>query len=91
MIILNEKDDHYEIVDGRQQLTTDLLTFAPLYNSYKGQRREQSKVLSYIRRSTDELVIENESIGDHYLSISNEISLNIPETDDIHFQEYDFE
>ena len=88
LIILNEKENRYEIVDGQQRLTTALLTFVSLFNSYKGQPREQARVRAYIQR-TAELVIENESVG-KYLSIADEIKLDINEADDVYFQKNDF-
>ena len=89
LIILNEKDNRYEIVDGQQRLTTALLVFVSLYNSYKGQPREQARVLSFVKRDSG-IVIENESVGD-YLSISDEIKLDISEDNDVYFQKGDFE
>lgn len=89
LIILDEKENRYEIVDGQQRLTTAMLTLAALFNSYVGQPREQTRVLSYIKRG-NAIVIENESVG-NYLSISDEIKLDIDDTDDVYFQKGDFE
>ena len=47
MIILDEKEDCYEIADGQQRLTTILLSWISIYNHYYGAIKEQYVLKGY--------------------------------------------
>ena len=90
LIILDEKTDFYEIVDGQQRLTTCLLAFVSLYNSYLGKPREQARIKPYIFRENGNISIINKSI-DTYLKLEDDIKLTIEEKNDVYYQKEDFE
>ncbi|MBE5850736.1 MAG: DUF262 domain-containing protein [Lachnospiraceae bacterium] len=90
LIILDEKNDFYEIVDGQQRLTTCLLALVSLYNSFLGKPREQSRIKPYIFRENGNISIINKSI-DTYLKLEDAIKLAIEEKNDVYYQKEDFE
>ena len=90
LIILDEKNDHYEVVDGQQRLTTCLISLIALFNSYDGLRREQATVLPYILRG-EKLVIENNSVKNYFKKNEGLFSLSINDEDDVYYQKNDFE
>ncbi len=90
LIILDEKNDHYEVVDGQQRLTTCLISLIALFNSYDGLRREQATVLPYILRG-ERLVIENDSVKSYFEKYEGLFSLSIKDEDDVYYQKNDFE
>ena len=44
ILILDERDSYYEIVDGQQRITTCYLALMCLYNLYEGHLREQASI-----------------------------------------------
>ncbi len=90
LIILDEKSNHYEVVDGQQRLTTCLISLVALYNSYKGFRREQATVLPYILRG-EKLTIENDSVKSYFEQNEDTFCLSIRDEDDVYYQKHDFE
>ena len=90
-IILNAVDNHYELVDGQQRITTIVLILSVLFNINKHASKdvrteEQKKLVSFLFRDNSKFILENESIGD-YISLSEtEIALTIKKDDDIYFQ-----
>lgn len=90
LIILDERKDHYEVVDGQQRLTTCLISLIALFNSYNGLSREQETVLPYILRG-ERLVIENDSVKSYFKNNGGAFSLSIRDEDDVYYQKNDFE
>ena len=68
MIILDEKEECYEIADGQQRLTTMLLSLISIYNHYQGSRKEQSVLNNYIFDKEMNIRLQNDSVGS-YISI----------------------
>lgn len=85
-IILDEKENHYEIVDGQQRITTCLLAMVAMYNYYFEHPREQSNIASFIKPYDGNIILKNDSIG-AYLDIQNKrIELRILEENDVYQQ-----
>lgn len=90
IIILDEHDTYYEIVDGQQRITTCYLAMLCLYNHYKGHNREQSSIDALIRPYNSEFVLKNDSIG-NYISIGDSVmELSIDATNDVYYQKDSF-
>lgn len=88
-IILDQCEDHYEIVDGQQRITTLVLILSELYNHYCGHRREQENILNHLKPN-GELLLKNDSVKD-YLSFSDEsIEISITDENDVYNQKGDF-
>lgn len=62
-IILDEKENCYEIADGQQRLTTILLSWISIYNHYCGAVKEQSVLKGYIFDSKMDIRLQNDSVG----------------------------
>lgn len=93
MIILDEKEDCYEISDGQQRLTTIILSLLSLYNNYKGSLKEQSVIEKCIYDGDSHERILNESIG-HYISKDKDndcLKVVIDEEQDVYNQKKTFE
>lgn len=88
-IILDEKDNCYEIVDGQQRLTTCVLALLVLYNHYTGHPMEQGTI-ERLMCPYDEFVLKNDSIGDYVVKEEECYSLTITEDNDIYGQAADF-
>ena len=90
IIILDEHDSYYEIVDGQQRITTCYLALLCLYNRYKGHAREQASIDMLIRPFNNEFVLKNESIGS-YISIGESLmEISINDDEDVYYQKNDF-
>ena len=91
ILILDERDSYYEIVDGQQRITTCYLALMCLYNLYEGHLREQTSIDSLIRPFNNEFVLKNESVGD-FISItdSHKMRLSILPEADVYYQADDF-
>lgn len=70
MIILDEKEECYEIADEQQRLTTMLLSLISIYNHYQGSRKEQSVLNNYIFDKEMNIRLQNDSVGS-YISSDN--------------------
>lgn len=100
-IILNEFPNCYEIVDGQQRITTIFLILIALFNKNKLptssiRSEEQKQLYKFIKhkdaQQLEHLILKNESIGDEYLTISdNNIEINIIDDNDIYYQRKTFE
>ncbi len=92
MIILDEKDDCYEISDGQQRLTTILLSWMNIYNHYKGANREQSVLKSYIFNEDNTIRLKNDSVGNYISFVNNNLlALSIEVDKDVYHQHDAFE
>ncbi|MCL2249231.1 MAG: DUF262 domain-containing protein [Oscillospiraceae bacterium] len=90
IIILDEGDNAYEIVDGQQRITTCFLIFMAMHNLYSGHQREQQHILDLMQLNNT-FVLSNDSVGD-YMNIDNgQINLCITDSNDIYFQKAKFE
>ena len=95
-IILNEFPICYEIVDGQQRITTLFLILIALFNKNKIpnssiRSEEQKQLYKFIKhkdaQQQEHLILRNESIGDEYLTISdNNIEINIIDNNNIYYQ-----
>ena len=85
IIILDQKEDSYEIVDGQQRLTTCFLLLAALYNYYENQELEQNAIEGLIA-SSSELVLQNKSVGEYLKKKDSKYELNFNPEEDIFFQ-----
>lgn len=68
IVILDESNDHYDIIDGQQRITTCYLTLLCLYNLYEGSQHEQDSIRGLL------LGEDNKCIQNCLLSISSCIS-----------------
>lgn len=85
-IILDEKENHYEIVDGQQRITTCLLAMVAMYNYYFEHPREQSNIASFIQPYDGNVILKNDSIGAYLDSQNEKIELRILEENDVYQQ-----
>ena len=74
LIILDEKNKYYEIVDGQQRLTTCLISLIALYNSYAGSSMEQELILPYIMFD-GKLTVENDSVSEYFKKVGDVFQL----------------
>lgn len=90
LIILDEKNKYYEIVDGQQRLTTCLISLIALYNSYAGYSMEQELILPYIMFD-GKLTVENDSVSEYFKKVGDVFQLSIQDEDDVYYQKNDFD
>ena len=88
-IILDEKDENHEIVDGQQRITTCFLILMCLYNYYYNSPLEQSVIFDLMQLN-GEFVLHNDTIGDFIKYQDSKMSLNILPNKDIYSQSEDF-
>lgn len=88
-IILDEKEENYEIVDGQQRITTCFLILMCLYNYYHNSPLEQSTILNLMQLN-GKFVLHNDTIGDFIQYQNGKMSLNILPNQDIYSQSEDF-
>ena len=87
LIILDETESKYEIVDGQQRLTTLFLSLVVLFNHYWNHALEQESIKRLLT-PFDRILLENDTIGD-YLSLQDDkYKLNIE--NDVYAQKEDF-
>ena len=89
-IIMDELDDHYEIADGQQRITTCLLTLICLFNHFQGSPLEQESVRQYIMPVNGNPVLKNDSIGDFIYENEGALSISINDMQDCYCQKNDF-
>ena len=82
MIILDEKEECYEIADGQQRLTTMLLSLISIYNHYQGSRKEQSVLNNYIFDKEMNIRLQNDSVGSYINSDNGSGLLEVDIEDD---------
>ena len=88
MIILDEKEDCYEIADGQQRLTTILLSWISIYNHYYGAIKEQYVLKGYIFDKEMNIRLQNDSVGT-YISAdkSGLLKIDIKNDKDVYNQQ----
>ena len=89
IIILEQKNDSYEVVDGQQRLTTFFLVLAELFNYYDGEPLEQEAIENLIK-PYGQLVLENQSVGEYLIRNGSCYDLAISEECDIYYQKETF-
>lgn len=88
-IILDEKENEYEIVDGQQRITTCFLFLMCLYNYYYNSSLEQSVILDLMQLN-GQFVLHNDTIGNFIQCQDGKMSINILPSQDIYSQSEDF-
>lgn len=88
IVIVDETNTGYEIVDGQQRITTFMLILAALYNFYNGHRREQDSIKSILKPGGS-FLFSNDTVGSFLSEKGDSFSVNI-EGDDIYEQSDDF-
>jgi len=84
-VILDESNDHYEIVDGQQRITTLLLILSSIHNQYCSHPMEQESILNYIKPN-GKVILKNDTIGDFIKLENSKIELSILDKEDIYNQ-----
>ena len=92
MIILDEKEDCYEISDGQQRLTTMLLSWISIYNHYTDASMEQGLLKNYVFNNNI-IRLQNDSIGEYVCcdSLNRIMKINIAKEKDVYNQKDAFE
>lgn len=92
-IILDEKEDCYEVADGQQRLTTILLSWISIYNHYKDAPIEQSVLKGYIFDKEMNIRLRNDSVGNYIIDDSKNglLEINIKNENDVYRQRDAFE
>lgn len=92
-IILDEKEDCYEVADGQQRLTTILLSWISIYNHYKDAPIEQSVLKGYIFDKEMNIRLRNDSVGNYIINDSKNglLEINIKNENDVYRQRDAFE
>lgn len=89
IVILDEKENNYEIVDGQQRATTCFLILVALFNYYKDSPMEQDSIKK-ILQPYEKFVLVNDSVGNYLKFNDREINLDIDESKDVYFQKKSF-
>lgn len=94
-LILDKKNDTYEITDGQQRVTTLMLILAAVFNhvaedDQESINQEQEFLLQHIMKN-HEFILTNDTVGKFLRLKGNQIELDIPETTDVYFQKKTFE
>lgn len=92
-IILDEKEDYYEVADGQQRLTTILLSWISIYNHYKDAPIEQSVLKGYVFDKEMNIRLKNDSVGNYIIDDSKNglFEINIKNENDVYRQRDVFE
>ena len=89
IVILDEKEKNYEIVDGQQRATTCFLILVALFNYYKGSPMEQNGIKKLLQ-PYGKFILINDSVGDYLKFNANEIAVEIEDNQDVYFQKTSF-
>ena len=92
-IILDEKEECYEVADGQQRLTTILLSWISIYNHYKDAPIEQSVLKGYVFDKEMNIRLRNDSVGNYIIDDSKNglLEINIKNENDVYRQRDAFE
>ena len=92
-IILDEKEDCYEVADGQKRLTTILLSWISIYNHYKDAPIEQSVLKGYVFDKEMNIRLRNDSVGNYIIDDSKNglLEINIKNENDVYRQRDAFE
>ncbi len=90
IVILNETQNCYEIVDGQQRITTCFLALVALYNYYSTSPLEQDSLRSYMS-PYGEYILKNDSVLEYVVQDGNMLKISIDPANDIYFQEETFQ
>lgn len=86
IIIFDEKENNYEIVDGQQRTTTCFLILVALYNYYKNAQKEQTSILNILKPNNAQFVLVNNSLGNFIVEKDNCLQIHIDSDKDIFYQ-----
>ena len=89
IVIFDEKENNYEIVDGQQRATTCFLVLVALYNHYKGSEMEQRSLLKLLKPYRD-FILVNDSIGKFVHECGDSLTLQIDDDKDVYYQKTSF-
>lgn len=91
IVILDEVNTHYDIIDGQQRITTCYLTLLCLYNLYEGSKHEQDSIRGLLLGEDDKCILVNDSVGRFVQIDGRKMDLSIQHDTDIYFQQKTFE
>ncbi|MCM1009190.1 MAG: DUF262 domain-containing protein [Ruminococcus flavefaciens] len=89
IVIFDEKEHNYEIVDGQQRATTCFLVLVALYNYFRGSIMEQRSILRLLK-PYQKFILVNDSVGDFIQESGNSLTLRIDDDRDIYYQKAAF-
>lgn len=104
ILILDECQSHYDLIDGQQRITTCILFLAELYNKLENKDFAQKRIREVLF-SNNNIRVKNDSIAkggtspnasfpgenDYLAIIDNKIVLNISDDNDCYLQKGSFE
>lgn len=90
-IILERREEAYDIIDGQQRIMTIILLLASLFNKMGDENNdkinlEQDHILKYIMRD-NKFVLNNDSLGEWLHLQGNKINLHVDKEKDVYCQE----
>ncbi len=93
-IILDKKEQYYQIVDGQQRITTVFLILVALFNKLKNAtgheiNLEQRNIYRYLYKENS-FILQNQSVGSFLVLNRNIIEININTDVDVYFQKKTF-
>ncbi len=89
IVIFDEKEHNYEIVDGQQRATTCFLVLVALYNYFRGSTMEQRSILRLLKPYQN-FVLVNDSVGDFIQENGDSLILQIDDDRDVYYQKSTF-
>lgn len=104
ILILDECQSHYDLIDGQQRITTCILFLAELYNKLENKGFAQKRIREVLF-SNNNIRVKNDSVtkgdtsqnasfpgeNDYLAIIDNKIVLNISDDNDCYLQKGSFE
>ncbi len=89
IVIFDEKEHNYEIVDGQQRATTCFLVLVALYNYFRGSAMEQRSILRLLK-PYQKFILVNDSVGDFIQESGDSLILQIDDDRDVYYQKSTF-